>query len=71
MGNACLHTSMFIIDWIFVKLAGNQDRYKISVKFEFWTDQTSQFGVICPGLLKKAIDDIVQAIVLSFFIRAL
>ena len=71
MGKWCLHASMFIIDQIFVKLAGNQDRDKISDKFKLWPDQTSHFGVICPWLLKKAIDDIVQGIDLSFFIRSL
>ena len=71
MGKWCLHASMFIIDRILVKLADNQDRHKISDVFEFWPDQTSHFGVICPGLLKKAIDDIVQGIVFSFFISSL
>ena len=71
MGKWCLHTTMFIIDWIFVKLAGNQDRHKISVEFKFWSDQTSHFEVICPWWLKKAVDDIVQGIVLSFFIGSL
>ena len=60
----CLHAST--VDRIFVKLAGNQIRHKISDEFEFWPDQTSHFGVICPWLLKKALDDIVQGIVLSF-----
>ena len=57
---------IFIIDQVFVKLAGNQDSYKISD-----SDQTSHFGVICPWLLKKALVDIVQCIVRSFFIRSL
>ena len=71
MGKWCLHASMFIIDWIFVKLAGNRDRHKISDKFEFWPDQTCHFGVICSWLLKKAIGNIVQGIVISFFIISL
>ena len=59
-----------------VKLAGNQDRHKISDEIQilaWWGpwDQTSHFAVICPWLLKKAIDDIVQGIVLSFFIGSL
>ena len=62
---------MFIIDWIFVNLAGNQDSHKFSDEFELWPDRTSHFEVICPQLLKKAIDDIVQGIVLSFFIGSL
>ena len=59
MGKWCLHASLFIFDQVFVKLAGNQDRHKILDEFEFWPDQTSHFGVICPWWLKKAIDDIV------------
>ena len=68
MGKWCLHASKFIIDQIFFKLAGNQDRHKISNVFKFWPDQSSHFGVICPWLLKKVTDDIVQGIVLSFLI---
>ena len=41
MGNWCLHASTLIIAWVFVKLAGNQDRHKISFEFKFWPDQTS------------------------------
>ena len=40
-----LHASMFIIVRLLVKLAGNQDRHKISVVFEFWPYQISHFGV--------------------------
>ena len=35
MGKCCLQASMFIFDWIFNELAGNQDRHKILDKFEF------------------------------------
>ena len=38
MGKWCLQASMFIFYQIFVKLAGNQDRHKISNKLEFWLD---------------------------------
>ena len=71
MGKWWLHASTFIIDRIFVKPAGNQDVQKISAEFEFWPDQIGHFGVICHWLLKKAIDDIVQCIVLSSFIGSL
>ena len=42
---SCAETLTFIFDRIFVKLAGYQDRYKISDEFEFWPDQISHFGV--------------------------
>ena len=35
-------------DWIFVKLAGNEDRHKSSDKFEFGPDRIIHFGVIRP-----------------------
>ena len=66
MGKCFLHSSTYIIDWIFVSRAGNQDRHGISDKFEFCLDQPSHFGVICSRLLKKAKVDIVQGIVFSF-----
>ena len=43
-----LYISLFNFDRIFVKLADNQDRYKISDKFEFTPDWISHFGVMCP-----------------------
>ena len=67
----CLYASTFMIDQIFDKVAGNQDRHKISDEFDFWPDQTSHFGVICSWLLKKAVNDIVQGIALFIFIRSL
>ena len=33
MGKQCLHANTFIIDQIFVKLVGSQDRHKILDKF--------------------------------------
>ena len=37
----CLHASMFILDLIFVKLAGNQIRHKISdVRILAWSEQS-------------------------------
>ena len=35
-------------DWVFVKLAGNEDRHKSSNKFEFVSDRIIRFGVIYP-----------------------
>ena len=37
----------------FIKLKGNEDRHKISERFEFWSYMTSHFGVICPSAVKK------------------
>ena len=53
----CLQTSSFIFDRIFIKLARNQDRHKISDEFEFQPDQISHFGVTCPcGRIKFSVD---------------
>ena len=52
MGKCCLHASSFIFDRIIVKVAGNQDRHKSSVKFDFGLNQTHHFGVTCPWVTK-------------------
>ena len=47
----------FIFDRIFIKLAGNQDRHKISDEFEFRPDWISHLGVTYPwGRFKFSID---------------
>ena len=51
MGKWCLHASLFIFDRIIIKVAGNQDRHKSSVKLDFGPNQTTHFGVVavlCP-----------------------
>ena len=71
MGKWCLQASSFIFDRIFVKLAGNQDRHKISDKFEFRPDRISHFGVICPwGRIKFSTDILwnLQVQTLEFFV---
>ena len=40
--------SRVIFDKIYVKLAGNEDRHKISNEFKFGPDRIIHFGVICP-----------------------
>ena len=35
MGKWCLHASLIIFDWIIIKVAGNKDRHKSSVEFEY------------------------------------
>ena len=52
MGKWCLHASLFIFDRIIIKVAGNQDRHKSSVKFDFGPNQTTHFGVTCPWVTK-------------------
>ena len=44
----CLQRFSVTFDWIFVKLAGNEDRHKSSNESEFWPDRIIHFGVICP-----------------------
>ena len=59
MGKWCLQASSFIFDRIFIKLAGNQDRHKISDEFEFWQDRIRHFGVACPcGRIKFSVDNL-------------
>ena len=48
MGKWCLHASLFIFDRIIIKVAGNQDKHKSSVEFDFGPNQTTYFGVTCP-----------------------
>ena len=45
IGTWFLQATMFIFDRTFVKLAGNQDRYKMSDEFEIRPDRISHFGV--------------------------
>ena len=52
MGKCCLHANSFILDRIIIKVAGNQDRHKISDEFDFRLDQTTHFGVTCPWMTK-------------------
>ena len=44
----CLHFFSVTLDWVFVKLAGDEDRHKSSNKFEFGSYRIIHFGVICP-----------------------
>ena len=48
MGKWFLHASLFIFDQIIVKVAGNQDRHKSLVKFDFGPNQTTDFRITCP-----------------------
>ena len=48
MGKWCRYASSFIFYGIIIKVAGNQDRHKSSVEFDFGPNQTTHFGVTCP-----------------------
>ena len=48
IGKWCRHASSFIFDRIIIKVAGNQDRDKSLVDFDFGPNQTIHFGVTCP-----------------------
>ena len=48
MGKWCLHASSFIFDRIIIKVAGNHDRHKSLVEFEFGLNQTTHFGSYLP-----------------------
>ena len=52
MGKCCLHASLFIFNQIIIKFAGIQDRHKSSVEFDFGSNQTTNFGVTCPLVMK-------------------
>ena len=52
MGKWCLHASSFIFDQIIIKVAGNQDRHKSLVEFDFGPNQPTHFGVTCPWVTK-------------------
>ena len=52
MGKWYRHASSFIFDWIIIKIAGNQDRHKSLVEFDFGSNQTAHFGVTCPWVTK-------------------
>ena len=52
MGNWCFHASSFIFDRIIIKVAGNQDRHKSLVEFNFGPNQTIHVGDTCPWVMK-------------------
>ena len=61
MGKWCLHVSSFIFDRISIQCAGNQDRHKCSVEYEFGRNQTTHFGVTCPWVTKITHSKITEA----------
>ena len=46
MGKWCLHANLFIFYQIIIKIAGNQDRHKNLVDFEFGPNQTTHFELL-------------------------
>ena len=52
MGKWCLHDSSFIFDQVIIKVAGNWDRHKSSVEFNYGPNHITHFGVTCPCVMK-------------------
>ena len=52
MGKWCLHASSFMFDRIIITVAGNQDRHKSWVEFDFGPNQITNFGVTCHWVTK-------------------
>ena len=52
MGKWCLHASSFMFDRIIIKVAGNQDRHKSWIEFDFGPNQITHVGVTCPWVTK-------------------
>ena len=52
-GKWCLHHLSVAFDLILFILAGNEDMHKISDKFEFQPDRTTDYGVSCPWASKN------------------
>ena len=52
-GKWCLHLFSAAFGPILFILAGNKDMHKISDEFEFWPDQTTDYGVSYPWASKK------------------
>ena len=47
-GENSLHLFSVVFDPVLFILAGNKDMHKISYKFVFWPDPTTDYGVSCP-----------------------
>ena len=45
MGKWCLYASLFIFDWIIIKVASNQDRHKSSVEVNFGPSLNTHFAL--------------------------
>ena len=54
LGQIDLGTLAFVllVDRIVIKVAGYQDRHNSLDEFDFEPDQTTHFGVTCPGMMK-------------------
>ena len=63
--------AFFSFNWIFMRLADNLDRHKISKEFEFRPDRTSDCRVICPLVPKPPISDLVRSIACLISIETL
>ena len=67
----CPEHSLFSFDWIFMKVADNLDRHKISDDFNFLQDHTNHFGVTCPCVPKNPIFNFVLCVCCVIFIQSL
>ena len=66
MEKCCDHSSIFIFQWIFLVLAGNKVSHKSLDGFEFRQDSFTEFGVSCPLVCEKSMNNIVTSLAPSF-----
>ena len=59
---------MFIFDWIFIILTGNENNYKSLDEFEFLPDPISKYRVSCPWAPEKSMYNVVSTLEPSFLI---
>ena len=64
----CDHSSVFIFDWNFFVLAGNEDMHKSLDEFEFQPDPTTYYGVMCPWVSEKSMYNVVNTLAPSVLI---
>ena len=74
-GENNVHLFSVVFYQIFFKLAGNEDRHKISNKVDFWPDRTTLYRVRCPWASEKFPIDLywengISKLARSFFIRS-
>ena len=66
----CDHSSTFIFGWIFFILTDNKTNHKSSNEFEFRQDFITDFGVSCPWVSEKLMNNVVITLATSFLIRS-
>ena len=74
MGKWCLYASLFIFDRIIIKVAGNQDRHKSLVEFDFGAESDHSFWSYLPlsdknsTLLNLNISEASWPILIKFYV---